>query len=140
MNLPLASIPVRLVFHGQSSGKSAVIAFVNSCTNVPAGFLQYFVCVGRWGGGKDDKYFARLGKNLISVYETDTFSLLDKKSLKIENVVDFSWSPTDPIISLFVPETGGGNQPARVSIKFCIDLLHEFCSVFIGQAKLCLSI
>jgi translation initiation factor 3 subunit B len=61
----------------------------------------------RWGGGKDDKYFARLGKNIISVYETNTFSLLDKKSLKIENVVDFSWSPTDPIISLFVPETGG---------------------------------
>ncbi|KAL6906358.1 hypothetical protein ACP4OV_003959 [Aristida adscensionis] len=70
----------------------------------------------RWGGGKDDKYFARLGKNVISVYETDTFSLLDKKSLKIENVVDFSWSPTDPIISLFVPELGGGNQPARVSL------------------------
>ncbi|CAN6319117.1 unnamed protein product [Urochloa humidicola] len=70
----------------------------------------------RWGGGKDDKYFARLGKNVISVYETDTFSLLDKKSLKVENVVDFSWSPTDPIISLFVPEMGGGNQPARVSL------------------------
>ncbi|KAK8445415.1 hypothetical protein SEVIR_9G321100v4 [Setaria viridis] len=69
-----------------------------------------------WGGGKDDKYFARLGKNIISVYETDTFSLLDKKSLKVENVVDFSWSPTDPIISLFVPEMGGGNQPARVSL------------------------
>ncbi|KAK8445414.1 hypothetical protein SEVIR_9G321100v4 [Setaria viridis] len=66
--------------------------------------------------GSDDKYFARLGKNIISVYETDTFSLLDKKSLKVENVVDFSWSPTDPIISLFVPEMGGGNQPARVSL------------------------
>ncbi|KAF7075295.1 hypothetical protein CFC21_080075 [Triticum aestivum] len=70
----------------------------------------------RWGGGRDDKYFARLGKNVISVYETDTFSLIDKKSLKVENVVDFSWSPTDPIISLFVPELGGGNQPARVSL------------------------
>uniref|UniRef100_A0A0E0R2Q8 Eukaryotic translation initiation factor 3 subunit B n=1 Tax=Oryza rufipogon TaxID=4529 RepID=A0A0E0R2Q8_ORYRU len=70
----------------------------------------------RWGGGKDDKYFARLGKNVISVYETETFSLLDKKSLKVENVVDFCWSPTDPIIALFVPELGGGNQPARVSL------------------------
>jgi translation initiation factor 3 subunit B len=85
--------------------------------------LTIFVCVRRWGGGKDDKYFARLGKNVISVYETDTFSLLDKKSLKIENVVDFSWSPTDPIISLFVPEMGGGNQPARVSTNFCIEPL-----------------
>ncbi|KAM3311366.1 hypothetical protein ACQJBY_031812 [Aegilops geniculata] len=70
----------------------------------------------RWGGGRDDKYFARLGKNVISVYDTETFALIDKKSLKVENVVDFSWSPTDPIISLFVPELGGGNQPARVSL------------------------
>ncbi|XLR01269.1 hypothetical protein HN51_056085, partial [Arachis hypogaea] len=66
----------------------------------------------RWGGGKD-KYFARLGKNIISVYETDTFSLVDKKSLKVESVMYFSWSPTDPILALFVPELGGGNRPAR---------------------------
>ncbi|KAJ0973162.1 hypothetical protein J5N97_021121 [Dioscorea zingiberensis] len=72
--------------------------------------------VFRWGGGKEDKYFARIGKNVISVYETETFTLIDKKSLKVENVVDFSWSPTDPILALFVPELGGGNQPARVSL------------------------
>ncbi|XP_031262731.1 eukaryotic translation initiation factor 3 subunit B-like isoform X1 [Pistacia vera] len=71
--------------------------------------------VFRWGGGKD-KYFAKLGKNAISVYETETFTLIDKKSLKVENVMDFSWSPTDPILALFVPELGGGNQPARVSL------------------------
>ncbi|KAK4274506.1 hypothetical protein QN277_017714 [Acacia crassicarpa] len=70
----------------------------------------------RWSGGKDDKYFARLGKNMISVYETETFSLIDKKSMKVESVMDFSWSPTDPILALFVPELGGGNQPARVSL------------------------
>lgn len=29
--------------------------------------------------------------------------------------MDFCWSPTDPIFALFVPEQGGGNQPARVS-------------------------
>ena len=40
--------------------------------------------------------------------------LLDKKSLKVENVIDFSWSPSDSLLSLFVPEGGGGNQPARV--------------------------
>ncbi|KAL4395139.1 hypothetical protein AHAS_Ahas02G0222100 [Arachis hypogaea] len=44
----------------------------------------------------------------------DTFSLVDKKSLKVESVMDFSWSPIDPILALFVPELGGGNQPARV--------------------------
>ncbi|EYU40305.1 hypothetical protein ABFS82_02G135200 [Erythranthe guttata] len=72
--------------------------------------------VFRWGGGKEDKYFARIGKNVVSVYETETFTLIDKKSMKVENVVDFSWSPTDPILALFVPELGGGNQPARVSL------------------------
>ncbi|GLJ05188.1 hypothetical protein SUGI_0013290 [Cryptomeria japonica] len=72
--------------------------------------------VFRWAGGRDDKYFARIGKNAISVYETDTMGLLDKKLLKVDNVMDFSWSPTDPILSLFVPEGGGGNQPARVSL------------------------
>ncbi|XP_044947814.1 eukaryotic translation initiation factor 3 subunit B-like isoform X2 [Hordeum vulgare subsp. vulgare] len=70
----------------------------------------------RWGGGRDDKYFAKLGKNVISVYETETFSLLDKEPLKIDNVADFSWSPTEPILSCFVPELGGGKQPARVSL------------------------
>ncbi|ONK70880.1 uncharacterized protein A4U43_C04F2480 [Asparagus officinalis] len=71
-----------------------------------------------WGGVKEDKYFARIGKNITSVYETGTFTLIDKKSLKVENVVDFSWSPADPILALFVPELGGGIQPARVSWKF----------------------
>ncbi|XP_070025650.1 eukaryotic translation initiation factor 3 subunit B-like [Nicotiana tabacum] len=70
--------------------------------------------VFRWSGGKEDKYFARIGKNVISVYETETFSLIDKKSIKVENVMDFSWSPADPILALFVPECG--NQPARVSL------------------------
>ncbi|KAJ6829022.1 eukaryotic translation initiation factor 3 subunit B-like [Iris pallida] len=72
--------------------------------------------VFKWGGGKEDKYFARIGKNMISVYETETFTLIDKKSLKVESVIDFSWSPTDPLLALFVPELGGGNQPARVSL------------------------
>ncbi|KAG8391425.1 hypothetical protein BUALT_Bualt01G0186500 [Buddleja alternifolia] len=72
--------------------------------------------VFRWSGGKEDKYFARIGKNVVSVYETETFTLIDKKSIKVENVMDFSWSPTDPILALFVPELGGGNQPARVSL------------------------
>ncbi|EFJ13839.1 hypothetical protein SELMODRAFT_446105 [Selaginella moellendorffii] len=72
--------------------------------------------VFRWSGGRDDKYFARIGKHCISVYETETMGLLDKKSLKVDNVIDFSWSPTDSILALFVPEGNGGNQPARVSL------------------------
>lgn len=76
-------------------------------------FLELFD--DRWAGGKDDKYFARIGKNAISVYETETMGLLDKKSVKVDNVADFSWSPTDSILACFVPEGNGGNQPARVS-------------------------
>lgn len=70
----------------------------------------------RWCGNKGDKYFARTQKDMISVYETETFSLVGKKSIKIENVKDLSWSPSDPIIAVFVPEVDGGNQPARVSL------------------------
>ncbi|KAI3862385.1 hypothetical protein MKW92_010092 [Papaver armeniacum] len=87
--------------------------FAVSGTGGISGFSWPFF---RWGGGKDDKYFARIGKNVISVYETENFSLIDKKSLKVDNVLDFSWSPADPIIALFVPELAGGNQPAKVSL------------------------
>lgn len=72
--------------------------------------------VFRWGGGREDKYFARIGKNSISVYETDTMGLLDKKSIKVDNVLDFLWSPAEPLLAMFVPESAGGNQPARVSL------------------------
>ena len=74
----------------------------------------------RWAAGHDDEYFARIGKNANSVYETDTMGQLDKKLLKVENVVDFCWSPTDPLLSLFVPEGGGGNQPARAGVRTSI--------------------
>ena len=84
--------------------------------------MWVFLYFCRWGGGKEDKYFARMGKNVISVYETETFSLIDKKSIKVENVMDFCWSPIDPIFALFVPELGGGNQPARV----CLDVSFNF--------------
>ncbi|KAG2244272.1 hypothetical protein Bca52824_093869 [Brassica carinata] len=72
--------------------------------------------VFKWAGGRDDRYFARLRKNTISVYETETFSLLDKRSMKVDNVVDICWSPTDYILALFVPELDDGNQPARVAL------------------------
>lgn len=60
----------------------------------------------------DDKYIARIGEDSISVYETPNMDLLDKKSIKINGVKDFCWSPTDNIISYFIPE--GNNSPAAV--------------------------
>ena len=80
--------------------------------------LLYIIFVSRWAGGKEDKYFSHIGKDVINVYETYTMTLLDKKSLKVDNVKDFNWSPTDPVLPFFVLEGGGGNQPAKVSIIF----------------------
>ena len=44
----------------------------------------------------NDKYFGRMTKDgALSVYETPSFGLLDKKSIKIAGMRDFSWSPTE---------------------------------------------
>ena len=62
-------------------------------------------------------FIARIGQNgdMISVYETETFSLLDKKSLKLAcPVSSFSWSPTRNSMALWTPEFG--EAPARVQI------------------------
>eukprot|EP01114_Cavostelium_apophysatum_P022468 TRINITY_DN813_c0_g1_i1.p1 TRINITY_DN813_c0_g1~~TRINITY_DN813_c0_g1_i1.p1 ORF type:complete len:699 (-),score=236.33 TRINITY_DN813_c0_g1_i1:74-2059(-) len=60
----------------------------------------------------DDKFLARIGEDSISVYEAPSMDLLDKKSIKVNGVKDFSWSPSANIISYFIPE--GNNQPAAV--------------------------
>lgn len=66
----------------------------------------------RWS--KDDKYFARLGRDVLSVYETPGFGLLDKKSIKIPGIRDFSWSPTDNTLAYWVAEDK--DVPARVTL------------------------
>ncbi|CAG9093895.1 unnamed protein product [Plutella xylostella] len=66
----------------------------------------------RWS--KDDKYFARLGADMLSVYETPGFGLLDKKSIKIPGIRDFSWSPTDNTLAYWVAEDK--DVPARVTL------------------------
>lgn len=60
------------------------------------------------------RYFARLGRGQISVYETPECNLLDKRSIKLENVQDFQWSPKSPVISAYQAEQSSGNLPARV--------------------------
>ena len=75
----------------------------------------------KWSCGNDDSYFARLarnksGKTMISIYQTPDMGLLDKKSLQMENVVDFCWSPKDPLMCVYQSESNSGNQPARVSL------------------------
>ncbi len=50
----------------------------------PGGALKWPVF--KWAGGKDDKFFARLGKNVISVYEAPDMVMHEKKSLKMDGV------------------------------------------------------
>ena len=65
----------------------------------------------------DDAFFARLGDDCIFVYETSTMKLIKDKhdkrsSVKVEGVRQFLWSPSDNIVSLWVPEHT--NNPAKV--------------------------
>ncbi|KAK9320328.1 hypothetical protein V1517DRAFT_329741 [Lipomyces orientalis] len=74
----------------------------------------------------DDKYLARVvpGQQIF-VYETPGMGLLDKKSIKIDGVVDFEFSPAvikgtgkkdepEHVISYWTPEIN--NQSARVTL------------------------
>jgi translation initiation factor 3 subunit B len=55
-------------------------------------------------------------EGVISVYETPGMGLLDKKSIKIENLKSFEWSPTENILSYWTSEPEVGNIPARVTL------------------------
>mmetsp|Transcript_39834 Transcript_39834/g.55322 ORF Transcript_39834/g.55322 Transcript_39834/m.55322 type:complete len:692 (+) Transcript_39834:144-2219(+) len=68
----------------------------------------------KWAGGDGDKYFARMGRNQIVVYSSETMEVLEGKPLKLEAVQDFGWCPTQDILSVYQPEIG--NQPARICL------------------------
>jgi len=72
------------------------------------------LCWPMFKWGFHDEYFSRLSTDTISVYETTTFGLLDKKSIKIPGVKDYHWSPSDNIIAYWVPENN--EVPAKVSL------------------------
>ncbi|KAI8925430.1 eukaryotic translation initiation factor eIF2A-domain-containing protein [Entophlyctis helioformis] len=81
----------------------------------PSGTLKIDWPIFKWS--HDGKYLARMTPGPdggLSVYETPGMGLIDKKSIKIENVQAFEWSPTDHVISYWTPESG--NIPARVTI------------------------
>lgn len=66
----------------------------------------------RWS--HDDKYFGRIGNDMLSIFETPSFGLLDKKSIKINGIRDFNWSPTDNVVAYWVAEDK--DVPASVSL------------------------
>lgn len=72
---------------------------------------------GQWPVFKwspDGKFVARSTNDALSVYEAPSFGLLDKKSIKIPELKDFSWSPKQNLIAYWVPEDK--DAPARVVI------------------------
>ena len=62
----------------------------------------------------DDKFFARLNENVISVYQTPDMGLVGKKSIKVPHIRNFAWSPTDNIMAYWTPEVN--DAPARVTL------------------------
>jgi translation initiation factor 3 subunit B len=62
----------------------------------------------------DDKYLARMGKDLISIFETPSMKLLDKRSLATDGIHEFQFSPKANVIAYWAPEHK--NQPAHVDL------------------------
>lgn len=70
--------------------------------------------VFQWAGGGGDRFFARLNKDCVSVYETPHMGLLGKRSVKLPGVVDFQFSPSDDVLAAYMPERE--NTPARIAL------------------------
>lgn len=70
----------------------------------------------KWSG--DDRYCARItpGQS-ISVYETPSMGLLDKKSIKVEGVVDFEWCPLGDKDKDAIAAWGDGKNPPKGAKK-----------------------
>ncbi|KAL3789812.1 hypothetical protein ACHAW5_011235 [Stephanodiscus triporus] len=62
----------------------------------------------------DDKYLARMGKDLISIFETPSMKLLDQRSLAADGIHEFQFSPKANVIAYWAPEHK--NQPAHVDL------------------------
>merc|ERR1719369_2779965 len=63
----------------------------------------------------DDQYFARMTQDgTLSIYATPQCGLLDKKSIKVAGMKDFSWSPKENILAYWVAEDK--DVPARVML------------------------
>eukprot|EP00871_Galdieria_phlegrea_P003094 jgi/Galph1/3786/GphlegSOOS_G2505.1 len=63
---------------------------------------------------RSDELVARLVENAISFYTLPDMTLLDKRSMRIPDVVDFCWSPVDSIVAYWQPELE--NNPAKVTL------------------------
>ena len=72
--------------------------------------------VFKWAGPSDNgAFFARMKKDQISVYQAPDMTLVDKKSITLEGVEDFCFSPNDPILACFQPDRPLLERPSRGS-------------------------
>ncbi|GMH62769.1 hypothetical protein TrRE_jg6945, partial [Triparma retinervis] len=62
----------------------------------------------------NDEYIARMGEDLISIYELPSMKLLEKKSLLANGIAEFQWSPAQNILAYWAPEKG--NAPAHIQL------------------------
>ena len=74
----------------------------------------------KWsGGGPPDgpRFLANLKKGGIAVYAAPDMGMLEKKTIKLDAVESFEWSPCDAIFAAYQAEHG--NLPARVVLIQC---------------------
>lgn len=69
-------------------------------------------CILSWSF--DDSHASRIMEDHVAIYEVPSFSLIDKKGLKIDSVREVSWSPVDLHLVYWVP--GTENTPSRVAL------------------------
>ncbi|KAF9929867.1 Translation initiation factor 3 subunit b [Linnemannia zychae] len=105
--------------------KSGVLlrTFPSSTSQDPKGRSTISWPVFKWS--PSESYFARVfpGSH-ISIYESRTMGLLDKKSIKMDSIVDFEWAPSsgsntsgkvkDDMLAFWTSKVD--NQPARVTL------------------------
>ena len=60
----------------------------------------------------DDRFFARMVPNGISVFDTATMKILGGRPIACKGIRHFEWSPSDTLIAYWAPEID--NLPARV--------------------------
>ncbi len=75
----------------------------------------------------DDVYLARVGKDLVSIYETPGMKLLDRRSLAADGIHEFQWSPKANILAYWV-----SSYRQRLYCKH-IQQIRTNISLFIGS-------
>jgi uncharacterized protein with WD repeat len=81
---------------------------------VPADKVQSLMDPNHLKWSYDGQYLARLGCDIIQIFELPSLALLERRSLSAKDVLDFSWSPASNMISYWSPTIG--NLPAIINV------------------------